>query len=302
MYSQILCRINEKKEKILHLQRIMFLRWRIKNQCLLLLANMFLMVTAYAQYDFPPAGARSVAMGGATLGLDDFWSSEQNIAGSAFREGTTVGVAYRQHPISRELPYMHIAVSMAVGKQGTVMCNYLYHGSKLYNEQQLVAGYAMKIVPELSIGVTANYLHSGSNDAYYERQNLLSCAVALQYRPSRRCIVGAKVFNPLFVKTNSTRYTMRVPVVFNVGLGYLIAEDFTGVVEIEKNIYQTPNVRFGLEYCFWKIMSCRAGFSTYPITYDFGIGVSHKHLAVDIAAEVHNILGLTPVVDICWSF
>lgn len=258
-------------------------------------------LTALAQFDFPATGARSAAMGGATTGLADFWSASDNIAGMAFLNHSTVGLSYQQHYLVKEFPYLNLAGNILTRHNGSALLHYSYHGNTQYNEQQLAGGYAMKVTPKLAFGITANYLHLGCNDPRYDPQNYLSCAVGLQYRPSERCVIGAKVFNPIFVKTRNKWVTDRLPVVFNIGVGYLLTTNLVGTVEVEKNIYQKPTIRMGAEYRFWNLLYCRAGFSTQPNCYGVGIGIYHKRLHADIAAQVHPSLGLSPMLSVTFE-
>lgn len=257
--------------------------------------------SAKAQFDFPATGARSAAMGGATVGLDDFWSATDNIAGTAFLKHSSAGLSYQQNHFVKELPYLNIAGNLLIGKNGAALLHYTYHGTAQYNEQQASGGYAMKVTPKMSLGVTVNYLHSGCNDPHYDPQNHLTCALGVQYRPSERCIIGAKVFNPLFLKSGNELVTDHLPVMFNVGIGYQLTTNCIGTVEIEKNIYQKPMLRIGAEYRFWEILYCRAGFTTQSNCYGLGLGIHHKHLHADIAAQMHPVLGLSPVLSVIFD-
>ena len=252
--------------------------------------------SAQAQFVFPALGARSAAMGGASMGLDDLGSAADNIAGTAFQSHNGIGLSYQQHYLMKELPYLNLAGILRTGDNGAALLRYGYHGSSQYNEQQVAGGYALKVTQRLALGVTVNYLHAGCNDPRYESKNHLSCAIGMQYRPNNRCIFGVKVFNPIFLKSGNELVIDRLPVVFNMGVGYKLTSNFTGTLEVEKNIYQKPTVRMGAEYCFWEMLYCRAGFATQPNCFGFGVGFHNKRIHADISAQMHPTLGLSPMI------
>lgn len=261
---------------------------------LLVFATVWL--SASAQF-VQPTGARSAAMGGCTVGVDEAAA----IAGAAFAESPWVALSYSQSYLLKGLANSTLATIVPTGESGAVVAGYSYYGSSVYNEQQASAGYALRLTRSIAVGATLNYLHSGTSDPYYTPQNLVTAAVAVEVRPSESVAFGLHLFNPLAVRY-VTETEARVPAVANAGVVYHPVPELTTALHIEKDLYSKPRFMAGLEYGFVERFFIRTGVATAPIVYSFGFGLTWPHYRADFAVQVHQTLGVTPQVSVYYVF
>ena len=254
----------------------------------------------FAQFDFPAMGGRGAAMGGVSVVLDDPESAMRNVAGLAQSENRAIALAFRQNYAMSGLSYGSAGVVFPVSF-GTFSSSYIHYGDADYNEQMLTLSYAMPLGKSLLAGVSFHYLYSATSDAYYIPQRLYTFTVAIQYMPSEDIFVGFRAFNPIATMLNSKEDDYS-PSCFNLGIGYNITSDFMAVAEVEKLLFNKPSLRFGVEYSFWDFCRARVGVNTEPTIFTFGFGIERSRFAVDIAAQIHGTLGLTPQLSTHYFF
>lgn len=262
----------------------------------LLLVYVTAWVSASAQFA-QPIGARSAAMGGCTVGVDEAAA----VAGAAFAESPWVALSYSQSYLMKGLAYSTLSAVVPVGGSGALVAGYSHYGSTVYNEQQAAMGYALRLTRTIAVGTTLNYLHSGTSDPYYTPQNLVTAAVAVEVRPSESVAFGLHLFNPLAVKY-ATETEVRVPAIANVGVVYRPVPELTTALQVEKNLYSQPRFMAGLEYGFVEHLFIRTGVATAPIVYSFGFGLAWPHYKADFAVQVHQTLGVTPQLSVYYVF
>ena len=245
-------------------------------------------------------GGRSAAMGGVSVALDDPESAMRNVAGLAQSKNRAIALAFRQNYSISGLSYGSAGVVFPVSF-GTFSSSYIHYGDADYNEQMLTLSYAMPLGNSLLAGVSFHYLYSATSDAYYFPQRLYTFTVAIRYVPSEDIVVGFRAFNPIAVMLNSSDDDYS-PSCFNLGLSYKMTTDFMAVAEVEKMLFNRPTLRFGLEYSFWDFCRARVGISTEPTIFSFGFGIERPRFAVDVAAQIHGVLGLTPQLSTHYLF
>ena len=137
----------------------------------------------FAQFDFPTLGGTSAGMGGASVALTDDESALANVAGMARLESVAAAISFRQTFVTGGMGYAWAAVALptAAGSWGV---SAMHYGGPEYNEQCLSLAYALPIGEAFALGTAFHYLHSGTSDAYYDPQNLLTFSLAMQVAPS----------------------------------------------------------------------------------------------------------------------
>lgn len=263
---------------------------------LVLLSLLCLATPAYAQFQYPAPGARNAAMGGSFIALDDFWSAANSLAGAALlhEDHFQFGISHQQHHMLSHFT-QQIAAILPI-KTGTLIGGLATFGNHDYRESMFTAGYTMKLMPTLAMGISSHVLTTSVSDAYYDNPPArVTISAALQYQ-TQNVIIGAKVFNPVFVQMG-TETESHIPVVMGIGASYQIHESLLATAEFEKNIYLPLTSKLGIEYTYRDCLSARIGFSTNPGIYTFGLGYQGTSYNIDLAAQMHPYLGLTPQIS-----
>lgn len=210
------------------------------------------------------------------------------------------GFSYIQHhlmPISEQ----HGALFAKLGI-GTADIQFSNFGNDDYRETSFSAGYSLRILSNLALGANMHLLSSNTSDPHYnDLPPSLTFSVGILYHEKTKYSIGAKIFNPIFTKLGDEQGS-RIPVVMNIGGGYHLNKSWLATAEIEKNIYLHHTARFGLEYCYNELLFARIGFSSNPSTWSFGLGYCGGHTTIDLAAQVHSILGITPQISASYRF
>ena len=270
-----------------------------KKICFLLLYILF-SVGSMSQFAFPTIGARAGAMGGASVALTDFWSAVDNVAALQNVGGPAVGTVLKQTFMMDRLCYKTLAFSVPVSEVGAVAMRYTHFGKAIYSEQRLSAAYSQRLGNHVAVGAELCYLYCGTTDVYYDSYHRLSFAVASQMYITPDITIGFHVFNPFAVALNAN-YSLPIPSVVRLGMAYSITPELMATVELEKNIYMRCSIRSGMEYVFLNGFYARLGFSTAPLIYTFGVGVERGRWSADIGTQVHNALGVSPMLSVMYS-
>lgn len=232
-------------------------------------ALMALCGTSNGQYYNTAHSARSSAMGGCFMPDDTV---------------RRLTVDYRRTFMMAEMAGKSIGAVWPTGRMGALGASYCHTGGKGYREQSTTLGYALRTAPWLNVGVAAHYLHLGTSDAYYEPQQWLAATAAVQ------AMVGGRV---CFILLGGTRPWDHVhPWRAHVQMAYRPVRQVLTVVEAESE--ECVRLRFGMEYRYQDLLFFRAGMATNPVTAAFGLGVRYRMLGIDIGAETHRVLGITP--------
>ena len=270
-----------------------------KKICFLAL-YILLSVGCMSQFAFPVVGARTGAMGGVSVALTDFWSALDNVAALHDVGGPAVGVALKQTFMMDRLCYKTLAFSLPVSEVGAVAMRYTHFGKAIYNEQRLSAAYSQRLGRNVAVGAELCYLYCGTDDVYYNNYHRISFAVASQMYITPDFTIGFHVFNPFAAALNAG-YNLPIPSVVRLGMAYSITPELMVSVELEKNIYMRCSIHSGVEYVFLNSFYARVGFSTAPLIYTFGVGMERGRWSADIGTQVHNALGVSPMLAVMYS-
>ncbi len=193
-------------------------------------------------------------------------------------------VDYRCPYMLAEMSDKGVEAVFPTGRTGVVGAAYRHSGGSTYHEQNATAGYAMRVTPWLKVGVAAHYLNIGTSDAYYEPRQWLAAAAVMQ------AAVGERVSLMLIGGTrpwDSTR-----PWRAHLQIAYRPMTQVLTMLEFESE--ERMRLRFGMEYHYHGMLFFRAGLATNPLTAAFGVGVRYRRIGIDIGAETHRVLGITP--------
>lgn len=88
----------------------------------------------------------------------------------------------------------------------------------------------------------------------------------------------------------------------DVGLGYRPVDRALVLLAVSKDVDYPVSFRGGLEVQPVDELFLRAGFTTEPVRFSAGVGVTLGILRADIAAERHEVLGWTPAFGVGVQF
>lgn len=253
-----------------------------------------------AQKDNVPIGARSAAMGGASVCLDDFWSLHNNQAGLASYKQMAVGIYGENRFMMKELSQGAFGFVMPVQKAGVFGVNYNYFGYSLYRESKLGLAYAMAFSDKISGGIQLDYINTHQGEDY-GNANIFTFELGMRATLIKNLVLGVHVFNPIHAKV-SKYGTDRVPVIFKGGLSYSFSDKAIVAVETEKDLNQNARFKAGVEYHVVKPVYLRVGIGTSPYSNSFGIGMVLGNFQADISASRHQILGFSPQISMVYTF
>ncbi|MDY0084592.1 MAG: hypothetical protein RBR84_01625 [Bacteroidales bacterium] len=235
-----------------------------------------------------PVGGRTAGMGNASVALSDFWSIHNNPAGIASQKTIAFGIAYQNRFMMQALSLQSAGV-VAPTKIGVLGLSFSQFGYTLYKEQKLGLAYARDFGDVLRIGLQLDYFSTSFSDAY-EKFQAISFELGVQYAVNEKLTAGAYVFNP--GKARLSEYTdERLPVILRFGLAYQFSDQLIGTAEIEKNFDREASIRAGLEYFVLEKFFVRAGINTQPGIFTFGTGFDLGPVRIDLAGNLHQVLG-----------
>jgi hypothetical protein len=247
---------------------------------------------AFAQKDNHPIGARSAALGNASVTLDDFWSVHNNQAAMAFYNHMSAGVYAENRFLMKELTQGAFGFILPVKNAGVFGINYNYFGYNLYNESKVGLAYALAFGKNISGGVQLDYLYTHIAEDY-GNHSLVTFEVSMYAKIIKNLVLGVHVYNPISIKLSKVS-NERVPTIFRLGLSYSFSDKALIAIETEKDINQKAQFRAGIEYHLVKPVYLRLGIGTNPFSNSFGIGLEFGKFRVDISASRHQILGFSP--------
>ena len=248
--------------------------------------------------DFP-IGARSAGMGNASVSQSDVWSAHHNQAGLGFVRDISAGVYYENRFLLKELSIKGGVMALPVkgGTFGLCISNF---GYSLYNENKYSLSFAKAFGNKLSAGIAMDYLTTKIAEGYGSR-GVLAAEFGIQAKPLKGLTIGAHVFNPTRAKIADYN-DERLPTIIRFGGDYSFSDKVTVAVETEKDIAKKAIFKAGIEYKPVKEFYLRAGVGTNPTLTSFGFGINLKNLKIDVSANYHQTLGISPQIGLTYSF
>jgi len=255
-----------------------------------------LTLSAYSQYN---PGAKQISLSNSDVALsNDVFSIFNNPAGLAQMNWREVGVYYSPAPFGlSELANGFVAYHEPTSI-GSFAIGGMSYGFDLYRESKFSLGYSYNYLNKFFAGVTINY-QTVSIQNYGNDGALFSYIGGLAY--------VSKVFRLGFSIQNINRASFgddddQIPMIFNTGLSYDVADELTLNFAVEKDIKYKASFQFGINYDIIEYLSLRTGFSNEPSKYSAGIGINYSMFSLDYAMYTHNDLGLTHQAGIIISF
>lgn len=245
-----------------------------------------------------PVGARSAALGNASVAFTDVWSVHNNQAGLAYLNGFTAGVYYENRFMIKELGLKSAAFAVPV-RTGAFGINVTNFGYTNYSQNKYNLSYAQAFGKKFSIGVGMDYMTTKIGEGYGSK-GVFVAEIGLLAKPLKGLTIGAHLFNPSHVQLADYN-NERVPTIIRLGLNYNFSNRVIVAIEDQKDISEKNIFKIGVEYMVVKEFYLRAGVSTNPNITSFGFGINLKHIKLDASANYHQVLGVSPQLGLLYS-
>jgi hypothetical protein len=270
----------------------------MKKTLLTLLFFYFFSENIFSQYD--AVGARSAAMGDASVPFTDVWAVFNNPAALGFTDKIQLGLAYKNNFLLKELNQISFAFSLPIKKVGVFSVGIDRFGYDLYSMNQLGIGYSRKFGKIFSLGTQVNihWLHIG--DIYGDKFTA-SGSVSLFIKPMKNWVIATHIYN-ITATPISVDGRDRINTIFRLGTSYLVANKLLITAEGEASLQYHPCFKAGLEYKPIELLAIRVGVQTYPLSPAFGFGIHYKKVLFDFAGKWHPVLGFSPMTSLAYSF
>lgn len=267
---------------------------------ILLILFTFIVSTTFAHDFISPIGGRAAAMGGSSVASRGLWAIQNNPAGLAYLDKFSFGLYYENRWLLPETAYKSGALALPT-RFGCIGLSFNQFGSSKYNENKFGLAYAKDFGPYLQMGLQLDYLLISVGDTY-GRQSAITFELGLQSQVTEKLRLGTYIFNPVSFRLEQTLNQEKLPIVFRFGVAYQFSKDFVGQCEIEKNTeHEGICLRGGIEYEAFRNFYLRAGVQTNPGMLTFGLGYALSFAKIDVAGQLHEVLGPSLQIGIVFS-
>ncbi|HRG37060.1 MAG TPA: hypothetical protein PK289_00875 [Bacteroidia bacterium] len=255
--------------------------------------------SALAQNGYLLSGARSTALGSASVSLSDEWGVIHNQAGLGFVRHASTGFYYKNSFLIKELGARNAILTLPI-KTGTLGAAFTNFGYSAYSENKLNLSFAKAFSNSFSMGIAFDYLFTHIAEGNTNFKTLVG-EVGILTKLRKNLTLGAHLYNPTRSKTGKNS-TERIPTIMQLGLCYQAAEQLMLLVETEKDMGRQPVFKAGIEYQVLSHFFLRTGISSQPFLTSYGVGFQRHQLKIDIGGNYHQTLGFTTQIGFSYSF
>ncbi len=246
--------------------------------------------------NFPSAaGARSAAVSGLSVVLEDYWSAQNNPAGLGSISRWSFGLTAEQKFLIKELSSYTLVAALAAGS-GSFGLNFNYLGWSAYKEMQAGFSYGRKFSKSFQAGLRLNYLSSVVSETG-TRDQWLSFDLGLLLHLNKKISFGLEADNPILTSLKS-RDAMELPARFSTGIRYTYSANLMVMAGIQKESGFDLSYQAALEYEILDKFAARLGIRMFPFSLSFGAGIKFNLIQLDISACQHQYLGYTPQISL----
>ncbi|MFC3563501.1 PorV/PorQ family protein [Pedobacter jamesrossensis] len=244
-------------------------------------------------------GPRLTAMGNNGAAVTDIWTLQANPSGITASDKPTVALNYIKHLFSNEISTQGL-VAVIPFKNNFVGASFQRYGFTEYNESKIGFAYAKKFGDKLSIALNGNYHQLKITN--YGSSTGFSIDVGALYHFDTEFTLGAFVSNPSKQKFSSTIVSAEIPTSFNVGASYLASDKVLIATTVSKTLNQSIDVRLGIDYKMFDLLSLRGGLSAKPFKQYASFGLNYKNFLMDMATTYDANLGYAPQIAVGYAF
>jgi len=235
-------------------------------------------------------GAESGMLGGCNVLLANAFSVVNNPAAVSDLKKWQAGVFGEKRFGQKELGTNNFSIAVP-NKWVDFGAAVSLYGFDKFNQQRFVLSTAKKLAPTFSLGVQLNYLNTSIGE--YGNSGALVLGAGVYYQPVSKMRIAFMLFNPNQQQLGN-KVSDKVPTYARFGLSYRVNEKVDVLAEAEQALEQKITFRSGIKYHVNKRITFAVGASSQPVLLTFGTSIQANNLAIDFAAQVHQILGVIP--------
>lgn len=252
----------------------------------------FLADIAFAQ---PVMGSRGIALGSATTAIYDYeWGLFSNPA-TIDTETATIGFYGFRYYGFPEITDIAALTSVPL-EFGVASFGLSRFGDDLFSETQVKT--SLKVdVQGVSIAASISYNHI-SQGGNYGSGGAFGIDLGVFSNLSEKFSLGAKIQNANRPSYNFDSYDEELPQNLSVGVSYQLEKSAILVFDVLKDVRFPVSFRGGVEIEVIDKLVGRIGITTEPVTYSFGIGYCITKFDVNFGVQRHEILGISPGLDL----
>jgi hypothetical protein len=244
-------------------------------------------------------GGRAIGISGSTITMQDVWSQYHNQAGLAYLKGINIGFAYQNEFMIKELSVKSLAFVLPL-KSGVFGLNYYYFGYPKYNENKLGLAFGKSLGNRISVGIQLDYLYTHI-DGEYGNKGIATGEIGILSEPIDNLLIGAHLNNVRQIKQTASG-SEYLPTLFNIGASYLLEHKALLSLEFEKDLELDPVYKTGIELELVHNLIFRAGLSTNPNIFSFGMSYTFNAITVDLGFKKHPVLGYSQGISVVYAF
>jgi hypothetical protein len=259
-----------------------------------------LWVSSFYGQGWIPAGSRSRAIADASVTFSDVWAYHHNPAGLAHLNKASIGIAYENRFLLKELQTQSAAFALPL-KKGVISFGFQRFGYSQFSSAKSGLGYSLKLSDMLSLGVQLNMHHIRLGQGYGSAFKATGEAGLLAtIKPGWD--VGFSVVN--LTRTKLSEYQEdRLTTALRLGTSYRFSSKLILCVEGEKHIEFPMRTKVGLEYSPTDPLCFRAGLGTQPFEMNAGFGYTFKtFFSFDFGSSYTQSLGWSPNLSFSYAF
>ncbi|WP_235298925.1 PorV/PorQ family protein [Portibacter marinus] len=240
-----------------------------------------------AQFESPfGKGAEFLGMGNGGVASVSNYSMQYNHSGLAWIDEWSVNVQAARLFDDSGILHLHTGFVYPTQKFGAFGFRAERYGLDGYSFQNYSMAYARKLHSNFSMSVAFNLYQFAIEG--YGNSFTPNVEIGMLTQLTDEISLGMHLANPFPLRLSQET---ALPTIFSAGIQYQINALVKIVADVEKNIKETQNFKFGVEYQIHQILALRAGINTLPGSFFFGVSLLWKNIKMDIGNGYHQILG-----------
>ncbi|MDR2813152.1 MAG: hypothetical protein LBB79_00625 [Prevotellaceae bacterium] len=247
-----------------------------------------------------PHGSRAAALGYMGVVNTDVFAAYNNQAALGFLSSPQAAVHHENKYFTEALNLSAAVFAMPVPVAGVLGVDVCSFGYSLYRETRMGVAWGKQLSERIAVGTQLGY-HL-VQVAGYGATSALTAELGLLAKPTDNLWVGAHVFNFTNSRYFSNAHHERLPVIFDVGMGYRFAQHASLLVGTKIESEQAAQAKAGLEVVILKTLALRLGVLAKPVELLAGFGYTYRKLHIDMAFSRHETLGYSPQISLSYNF
>ncbi len=269
---------------------------------ILLFISLWFHYSVYAQFQ-RLGGARALGLNGCNTALSaDIWALFSNPANIGGLKNPEFSTYFERRYNMSELQYLALATVYPFNDQHFIGASFSAFGWEYYKTNIIGINYSYHLLRIIHLGIRLNYANTVIPN--YGNWNSLLVDIGGNATISKKVNMGFKVINA----NQAEILGDKLPSEIAIGLQYQPSKKVKVLTEWKKSHLFPVSFNLGLEYqpteylFFWTgsaISSNRLPApNNYFVTSAFGIGFFWQNIKLDLAAQWHDRLGITPAISL----